>query len=101
MEYHNKIRKSDLALEKYWLTQSGYPRLTNTVAFSIFITNGKLLYCHGVSEENVDKKLSVLDCNNRTVYDCFNILFTTDFGSLSFHLPPVTIHDISRLHKRA
>ena len=38
---------------------------------------------------------------NRTFYDCFNSPFTADFGSPSFHLPPITIDDIPRPHKRA
>ena len=53
--------KSDLALEKYWVTQSVYFRLETTMALGMGITNGKLLYCHGVSEVNVDREISTLD----------------------------------------
>ena len=63
------MRQSDISLEKYWVTQSGYFRLANTVALGMGITDGKLLYCHGVSEGNVDRKISTLDYNTRTVYD--------------------------------
>ena len=40
---HNRIRQSDISLEKYWVTQSGYFRLATTVALSMGITDGKLL----------------------------------------------------------
>ena len=59
----------DIALEKYWVTQSGYFRIATTAALGVGITDGKLLYCHGVAEGNQDKKKSTLDYNNRTVYD--------------------------------
>ena len=65
------------------------------------ITDGKILYCHGVAEGNVDKKISTLEYNNMTVYDCFNNSFTADFGSPSMHLPPNIIDHRPRPHKRA
>ena len=49
--------QSDISLEKYWVTQSGYFRLATTVALGMGITDGKLLYCHGVAEGNNDKKI--------------------------------------------
>ena len=61
--------QSDLALYKHWVTQSGYFRLATTVELGTGITYGKLLYCHGVSEGNVDKRISRLEYNNRTVYE--------------------------------
>ena len=59
----------DPALEKYWVTQSGNFRLATTVALGMGITDDKLLYCHGVSERNADRKFSTLEDNNRKVYD--------------------------------
>ena len=32
IDNHNRMRKYDLALEKYWVTQSGYSRLSTIVA---------------------------------------------------------------------
>ena len=95
------MRQFDLSLEKYWVTQSGYFRLTTTVALCMGITDGKLLYCHGVAEGNKDKKISTFEYNNRTVYDCFNNPFTADCGIPSTHLPPITIGDRPPPHKRA
>ena len=63
------MRKSDIELEKYWATQSGYFRLASTVTLGMGIVDGKLLYCHGVAEGNVYKKISTLDYSRRTFYD--------------------------------
>ena len=66
------MRQSDLAIDKYWVTQSGYFRLATKVKLGMGIIYRKLLYCHGVEEGKVDNKISALEYNNRTVYDCFN-----------------------------
>ena len=66
---HNRMWKSNIALDKYWVTHSGYFRLVTKVSLVMGIIYGKLLYCHGVAEKNVDKKISTLEYNNRTVYD--------------------------------
>ena len=47
-----------LDLDKYWVKQSGYFRLATAVKFGMVITDGKLLYYHGVAEGNVDRKSS-------------------------------------------
>ena len=80
------MRKSDLWIEKYGVTQSVYFRLATTVALGMGITDGKLLYCHGVAEGNKDKKISTSEYNNRSVYDFFNNPFTADCGSPAMHL---------------
>ena len=69
IDNHNIMRQSDLSLEKYWVTQSGHFRISTRVALGVGITYGELLYCHGVSEGNMDKKISTLEYKNRTVYD--------------------------------
>ena len=43
IENHNSMRQSDLALDKYWVTQSGYFGLVTTVALCMSIIDGKLL----------------------------------------------------------
>ena len=60
IDNHNRMRQSDISLEKYWVTQSGYFRLVTTVALGMGIADGKLLYCHGVAEGNKDNKISTL-----------------------------------------
>ena len=95
------MRQSDLSLDKYWVTQSGYFRLETTVALGMVITDGNLLYWHGVSEENIDRKVSTLDYKNREVYECFNNTFTDEFYSPDLNLTPVIIDEIHLLHKRS
>ena len=53
----NRIHQSDLVLDKYLLTQSGYFKLVTTVALGMGIIDGKLLYCYGFSEVNMDRKI--------------------------------------------
>ena len=62
------MRQSYLAVEKYWVTQSVHFRLVTKVAFGLGIADGKILFCHGISEGNVDKKILTLDYNDRIVY---------------------------------
>ena len=95
------MRQSDLALDKYCVTQSDYFRLATTVVLGMGITYGKLLLYHGVSEVNMDKKTSTRDKNNSTVYDCFNNTFRSDFIIPDINLPPINIDDRSRPHKIA
>ena len=78
-----------------------YMLLINEVALGMGIADWKLLYCHSVAEVNVDKKISTLKYNNRTVYDCFNDPFTDEFGSPALNLPPITFYDRPYPHKRA
>ena len=95
------MRQSDISLDKYWVIQSGYFILATTVALGMGITDGELLYGHGVAEGNKDKTNSTLEYNNKTVYDCFNNPFTADCGIPSMHLPPITIDDSPPPPKRA
>ena len=54
------MRQSDLALEIYWVANSGYFRLSDTVELGMGIIDGKLLIFHGISEGRVDKKISMI-----------------------------------------
>ena len=62
------MRQSDIAIEKYWVTQSGYFRLATTVSLGMGIAYGKIIYCLCVAKVNEDKKISTLVYNNITVY---------------------------------
>ena len=93
--------QSDLALEKYWVTQSGYFRLATSLALGMGIAYGKLLYCHSVAGGNMDRKISTLEYNNMTFYYCFNNTFIDEFGSPDLNIPPITFDDRPHLHKRS
>ena len=51
---------SDTYLDNYWVTHSAYFILANAVALGMSITEGKLLFCNSISEENVEKKISTV-----------------------------------------
>ena len=95
------MRKSDLSLNKYWVTQSGYFRLSTTVTLGMIITDEKLLFCHVISEGSVDKKISTIEYNTRTFYYCSNNLIQDYHGSPALNLPPITIDDRPRLHLKS
>ena len=65
------------------------------------IVDVKILYYHGVVEGNVDKKISTLEYNNRTVYYCFNNPFKAEFCGPYLNLPPINIDDRTRPQERA
>ena len=52
------MQQSDIVPEKYWVTQIAYFRLATKVELGMGITDGKLLFCHIISEESVNKKFS-------------------------------------------
>ena len=43
IENRNSMQQDDLALDKHWVTQSGYFRLATKVALGMGITDGKLM----------------------------------------------------------
>ena len=49
IDNHNSMRQPDLVLDKYGMIQSGYFRLSTTLAFGVRITYMKLLFYCGVS----------------------------------------------------
>ena len=57
IDNHNRMRQSDIALDKYWVTQSGYFILATTVELGMGITYWKLLLCNGISEKSKDKNI--------------------------------------------
>ena len=56
----NRIRQSELDIEKYCVTKSGYFRLTATVALGMGITDGKILLCDIFLKESKYKKISTI-----------------------------------------
>ena len=71
------------------------------MTLGVGITDGKLLFYHGILEGNMDKHFSTIEYNNRTSYYCFNNFFPDNFGIPALNLTPITIDDIPHLHKRA
>ena len=65
------------------------------------ITYGNILFCHGVSDENVDKIIPTREYNNRNLYHCLDNTFTSGFCIPDLNLPLITIVDRPRPHKRS
>ena len=63
------------------------------MALGMGITDGKILFYHGISEESEDKKISMIEYINRKVYNCFNNPFPADCGRPDLNLPSITIDD--------
>ena len=49
IDNHNRMSQSDLAIDKYSVTQRGHFRLAAAVVLGIEITDGRILSCHGIS----------------------------------------------------
>ena len=56
--------QSDLALEKYWVTQIGYLRLVTTVVLGMGITDGKIILCHIISNKIKCKSIPMREYNH-------------------------------------
>ena len=54
------MQKYYIVLYKYWVTQSGYFRISTTVTLGMGIRDGKLPFYHGISEVSVDNKISTI-----------------------------------------
>ena len=72
VDSHNKSRQSDLALDKWWITQCGWLRLYTTVAMGITITNCWKLFRYGVKRDHCDKLMGIREFLERIAQDCFN-----------------------------
>ena len=101
IDNHDRMWQSNLGLEKYWVTQSGYFRLATTVALGMGITYAKLLFSHGVPEQSKDKTISTKEYNDRTVYHCSDNHFSVDSGTPDLILPPIPIDDSPHPNKKA
>ena len=56
IDNHNRMWQYEIALEKYWVTQSEIFFTCNSSSIGMGITKRKLVFWHGISEGNVDKK---------------------------------------------
>ena len=65
------------------------------------MTYGKLLFCHGISEESKHKKIITREYNGSKFYDFFNNPFPYDCVIPYLNIPPITIVDSPQPDKRA
>ena len=55
------------------------------------ITEAKVLFCHGISEGNMDKEITSREYNVRKVFGFLRNHFTDDCGILDLSLPPMAL----------
>ena len=87
VDSHNKSRQSDLALEKWWVTQCGWLRLCTTVAMGMTITNCWELFRYGVKREHYDKSIGIREFSEILAQDCFNNNFSYYSGTPAKNIP--------------
>ena len=63
------------------------------------ITDGKLLFCHDISEQRKDRLISMIYYNDIKFYDCFNNPFPADFGIPDLNIPPVLFDESTWMNK--
>ena len=78
---HKKSRQSNLALEKWWVTQCSWMRLCTTVAIGMTITNCWKVFCCGVKIYHYEKLIGIREFLERLDQDCFNNKFSSDRGN--------------------
>ena len=89
VDSHNKSSQSDLALEKWWVTQCGCLRLCTTVAKGTTITNCWKLFRYGVKRYHYDKLIGIINFSERLAQDCFNNNFSSDRETPEKNIPPL------------
>ena len=78
VESHNKSRWSDLALEKFWVSQCVWIYLCTTVDMRITITNCWKLFSFGVTRDFCEKSIGIREFLEKLALDCFNNPFSAD-----------------------
>ena len=93
VDSHNKSRQSDLALEKWWVTQCVWMRLCTTFAMGININNCWELFHCGVKRDYYDKLIGIRELSEQLSQDCFNNTFSPDRGTPANNIPPLDDFD--------
>ena len=89
VESHNKSRKSDLALDKWCVTQCGLLILCTTVVMEMNMTNCWKLFWYGVKRDHYDKFVGIRELSEGLAQDCFNNNFSPDRWTPAKNIPPL------------
>ena len=65
VDSHKKSRQSDIALEKFWVTQCGWLRLCTTVSMGVTITNCWKLFLYGVKRDRYKNFTGIREFSER------------------------------------
>ena len=85
---HNKSRQSDLALEKFRVTQCGWIWLCKTFAMGITITNCWKLFCYGIKRDHYEKSIGIREFSERLARHRFKNPVSPETGNLEKHNSP-------------
>ena len=89
VDSQNKSRQSDLALEKWWVTQCAWLRLCTAVDMGMTITDCWKLFSYGVKRDHYDKWIGIREFSERLAQDCFNNKLSSDRGTSENNIPPL------------
>ena len=89
VDSHKKSRRSDQALEKFWVTQCGWIRLCTTFSMLMAITNCWKLFCYGVKIYHYVKLINIREFLEQIALGCFNNPFSTHNGTPEKNIPPL------------
>ena len=67
VDSHNKSCQSDLALEKFWVTQCGWLRLYATVAMGTKINNSWKLFHYRVKRDHYNKFIGIREFSEKSL----------------------------------
>ena len=89
VEYHNKSRQCNFALDKLWVTKFGRLRLCTTFTMGMTITKLWKLFRYGVKRDHYEKLISIREFLDQLNLDFFNNPFSTYTGTLENNTPPL------------
>ena len=75
------------------MIQNGYFRLAATAILVMVIIDRFILFRNGISEQIKEKEVTLIEYNNRKLFDCFNDPFPFYCGSPTLSIPPMPIYD--------
>ena len=93
VDSHNKSRQSNLALEKFWVTQCCYIWLFITIAMGMKINNCWKLFHYVIKRYHYDKFIGTREFLEQLDMDCFSNLFTTYTGMPTKNIPYIDESD--------
>ena len=88
VDSHNRSRQSDLALEKWRVTQCVWMQLFTIVYMGINITSFWKLFRYGVKRDRCDKLFCIRELLERLAQYCFNDTFSPDIRTPVKNIPP-------------
>ena len=93
VESHNKSRKSDIVMDKFWVKQCGWLWLCTTVAMGIKMTNCWKLFRYGIKGKHYENFIGIREFSEQSAMDCFSNPFTAYIGTPEKNIPSLDYID--------